>query len=279
MGFDVRATQAWWNFFHRFSLVYQGSNFDYIVLLALSLLQCDECRIDGTQFFQSIGTHKTPFEKIHILHNYVNRKLNKTIFSLIKCQKVTQDIILTNGKPNWLALSRYYFNLLFAMARYIREDQLNDLREFSAYIYQSFMTTKTEKSLAINFDLKYGTNELELQIYDYHRRFNESLGYHKQSQRTFREVFKEQTKKPRECKSCAKKHKLFLEKHNRTKNLEPPTTLSRSKVREELNQKSTTIKPSTTDLNVNNKINSSTCLSSNTRAIEIGFATVLGFLN
>ena len=81
MGFDIKATRAWWDFFHRFSLVYTGANFDYIVILGLNLLQCGECQSDGTNFYKTIGSHKTPFEKIHILHNYVNRKLNKPIFS------------------------------------------------------------------------------------------------------------------------------------------------------------------------------------------------------
>lgn len=230
--FDVKATRAWWDFFHRFSLLYTDSNFDYILVLGINLLQCHECQSDATQFIQTIGTHKTPFEKVHILHNYVNRKLKKKIFDITETKQYVSDVLIEQGdgktdpKPNWIKLIEYYFDLIFLMTGYLNEKHLGDLKEFSAYVYRSIQLPKRARSLAINvvYTGKFNPEVLRMQAYEYYRNFYTSLNLSSQAKNTrsieyhhiksYVEIFGGMPKKTKTCKSCAKKHALYLEKHN-----------------------------------------------------------------
>lgn len=223
--FDIKATRAWWNFFHRFSLVYQGANFDYILLLGLNLLQCHQCQDDAIKFYQTIGAHKNPFEKIHILHNYVNRKLKKQIFDLKDTKNLCSDVII-DQQPNWEKLIEYYFDLLFLMTDYLKPENLTDLKEFSAYIYQSIKLSKNIGSLAITViqNGKFNKETLQMQVYEYYIKFKAAIQQqqHDRSKvshiKSYPDIFGQLPKKTKICQSCAKKHQLYLEKHNQPKN-------------------------------------------------------------
>jgi len=233
--FDVKATRAWWDFFHRFSLLYTDSNFDYILVLGINLLQCHECQSDATQFIRTIGAHKTPFEKVHILHNYVNRKLKKKIFDITETKQFASDVLIENSegkdpKPDWPKLVEYYFNLIFLMTNYLTDKHLGDLKEFSAYVYRSIRLPKRARSLAINvvYTGKFNTEILRMQAYEYYRNFYTSLNLSNQVKKgrftimkhqyyikSYVEIYGAMPKKTKTCKSCAKKHALYLEQHNR----------------------------------------------------------------
>lgn len=248
--FDVNGTRAWWNFFHRFSYILNLtqhsttiSNFDYILILGINLLQCQACRDDAGQFIKTIGDHKSPYEKMHILHNYVNRKLNKPIFEISDSKRLVSDILDINGTQetiNWGKLMGYYFDLLFQVVKYIDEKQLGDLKEFSAYIYRAIDVPKRSRGLAINVEYigKYSQELIKMQIYEYYRNVITSLNLGStfkstptlqstptqspESQatppphtlKTYQEIYGNMPKINKTCKSCAKRHTLYLESHN-----------------------------------------------------------------
>jgi hypothetical protein len=261
--FDVNATRSWWNFFHRFSYLLNisrnQSNFDYILILGINLLQCHTCQEDAGQFIRTIGDHKSPFEKMHILHNYVNRKLNKPIFEITEAKKLISDVVTIDPitgeeQPNWTKFINYYFDLLFLIVKYVDEKQLADLKEFSAYIYRSIDLPKRSRGLAINVEYtgKYNPELIKMQIYEYYRNVINSLNLGRTFKaltpaitdratsnlsdpenlissathplKTYQEIYGNMPKINKTCKSCAKRHALYLESHNtiaRTTTTEP----------------------------------------------------------
>tara|TARA_R100001163_G_C5061462_1_gene198370 strand:+ start:1302 stop:2534 length:1233 start_codon:yes stop_codon:yes gene_type:complete len=234
--FDVKATRAWWDFFHRFSLIYTGANFDYILVLGINLLQCYQCQDDASNFIKTIGAHKTPFEKVHILHNYVNRKLKKKIFDISETRQYASDV-LEGEKANWNKLLQYYFDLLFLMVNYLEDKHLNDLKEFTAYIYKSINLSKTIPGLSVSviYSGKFDREDLKMQVYDYYRSMLTSINMSNVNNKrgrfimienpqmqikNFSQIFGTVPKKIKTCKSCAKKHALWLEHHNTPKTMQ-----------------------------------------------------------
>ena len=224
--FDIKATQAWWNFFHRFSLVYTGTNFDYIALLGINLLQCYQCQEDALQFYKTIGSHKSPFEKIHILHNYVNRKLKKPIYDIEDTRKISSDIMNVEQTINWERLLTYYYNLLFAMTEYLNSTNLHDFKAFSAYVFQGLNIPKKISALSINITEKdkFSREVLQLQTYEYYHKLLSSLNLENKV-KSFPQIYGRAPKKTKVCKSCAKRHQLYVENHNKSILPQPTTTL------------------------------------------------------
>lgn len=264
--FDVNGTRAWWNFFHRFSYILNltqhssttTTNFDYILILGINLLQCQACRDDAGQFIKTIGDHKSPYEKMHILHNYVNRKLNKPIFEISDSKRLVSDVIEVTSDSqqevvNWGKLMGYYFDLLFQIVKYIDEKQLGDLKEFSAYIYRAIDVPKRSRGLAINVEYigKYSQELIKMQIYEYYRNVITSLNLGStfkvdktptqstltsqstptppHTLKTYQEIYGNMPKINKTCKSCAKRHALYIESHN-TATATTPTSASQQKI-------------------------------------------------
>lgn len=229
--FDIKATQAWWNFFHRFSLIYEGTNFNQIVLLAVNLLECENCMNDAMEFFPSIGSHKSNFEKIHILHNYVNRKLGKKIFDITETQYICNDIFDSdNTTINWERMLKYYYDLLFAITGYLEIKQLDDLKTFSALVYQGLSIPRKVPNLYINTKSNEAFNRelLQLQVYEYYHKLLSSVNLENKV-RSFPQVYGKAPRKTKTCKSCAKRHQMYLERHNKA---EPTPTKTISMIRQ-----------------------------------------------
>lgn len=227
--FDIRATRAWWDFFHRFSYVYQGSlsTFDQIANLGIQLLQCHQCQDDAHQFYNQIGSHKTPFEKIQILHNYVNRKLKKLVFSLEQTKQYISDMTQTSSQIS--KLTEYYFNLLFLMTNYLNQNHLSYLQQFSSLLSRILLNQSNNRSPApisnqalsikANANSKFNREDLRLATYEYYNNFPRSS-----PTKSYQQVFGSEPGKTKTCKSCQKKHQLYLERHNKIKNqIAPPT--------------------------------------------------------
>jgi hypothetical protein len=225
--FDIKATQAWWKFFHRYSRIYQGTNFDVIVMLGLKLLQCEICQKDAIPFYKTIGNHKSSFEKMHILHNYVSRKLNKKIYTLQETREDTNDVIEQDGSIKWEMLLSYYFETLFGISKYITPVQLDELREFSAYVYES-LNNKTKSTNAIELtskDSKRGISrdEIQMQTFDYYNKTLAAIKGHNIPFKNYKMVFGVEPKQlKKECTTCTKKHQLYMERHQSIQN---PTSL------------------------------------------------------
>ena len=219
---NVPAMQAWWNFFHRYSLVFEPADldrFDEIVLSGIKILQCETCRKDGREFYSSIGSHKSPFEKMFIFHNYVNRKLNKNIVSLDECLRVTSDIYKLNGALiDWTVLLDYYFNLLFLISKYVEGFQLNDFKKFSGLVYDQLKLPKKLRSNAIEVKNskknKIDREQIQLQTFDYYNKSVSSISSEvEMSFQSYKNAYGTEPRKPRTCNSCAKRHQLYMERH------------------------------------------------------------------
>lgn len=214
--FDTNATKAWWLFFHRFSQINVPNNFDTIVILGIKLLQCANCQSDALPFYQTIGNHKNSFEKIHILHNYVNRKLNKKIYSLTESKDDSADI-WDNNKIQWEIFLKYYFSLLFLMSKYITQQQLDDMREFSSLIYNSLNIPKKINQNAIEIDSRQNISreQIQLQTFDYYNKTLSSVKNVNLPFQNYKAVYGTVPNKPsKSCGACAKRHKLYMEKHD-----------------------------------------------------------------
>lgn len=212
--FDIKATQAWWNFFHRFCQIYRQDKFDHIVLLGINLLQCEACRADAKPFYISIGrgfsrdigVHKTPFEKIHILHNYVNRKLDKKVYNLEENLSYSSDIWEDNTKKiiNWTKMTQYFFDLIFAMSTYIQPNQYNDFKEFILYVYDSFNLDKTRDGNMVNFTNAKSVEDFQYETYKFYEKAVNSIKNIKlPTPQSFKEIYNREI--PKKCASCEKK--------------------------------------------------------------------------
>jgi len=269
--FDVITTRAWWDFFHRFSLIYQGSNFDYIILLGINLLECYQCLNDGSRFYRTIGP-KSPVEKINILHNYVNRKLHTKIFTLVETKESIKDVLLPGtNTPNWNILIDYYFNLLFRMTNYLKQENLKDLKELSAFIYQSVQLPKSVTSLAINVtpNDKFDQEILKMQVFEYYSKFkssikNLSLNYQppiisksieeisKPIVKSYSDIFGSIPKQIKTCNTCAKKHQLYLENHNTPNNI-PPKSITKPIINQNIQIVKTPLNTKTIQFTIKNE--------------------------
>jgi len=112
----------------------------------------------------------------------------------------------------------YYFNLLFLISKYIEGFQLNDFKKFSGLVYDQLKLPKKLRSNAIEVKNskknKIDREQIQLQTFDYYNKSVSSISSKvEMSFQSYKNTYGTEPRKPRTCNSCAKRHQLYMERH------------------------------------------------------------------